>query len=194
LNKIREISIITFATTAFLGIIALAIFYFSGNRAVVSELCKLGLPNRSIPKRYRGKIYSFDRCIIFDQKRHFTGVYYVNSFEGSGFYENYRYSEEATLAEGLTNNGFQLHFDKDSDPEGLEQSFLNKQKPELGWKALLSFEGRPSLSGSHFGHLGAHPRVILVDRITKIEAAPKPTAADWVRWAPLIERFKKSFN
>lgn len=173
---------IGFALALLLGAGGLAFGYARGEPSAAGWLCRAGLPNPTVPKRYRGALHG-DRCQLYGRKVRITGIWAWDGFERSGFYP-YRFAEEGLARHGLTWPGISLESDGRSDPRNLMAPF-DKGAFE-GGQALVTLEGWPALGEGRFGHLGAHDRQILIDRIVAAAPPPEPTEADYRRWRRLL--------
>lgn len=172
------------ASLILLGISSLAALYFSKSAAVVTRLCQLGLPNITMPSRFRDEAHSHERCVSYGVRTRFSGIWWTDGFENSGFFP-YRFTEEAIVRHGIGYEGAQLQLDQQSDPKRLVEKFWRGSMQ--GSEVFVIFEGWPSVSEGQFGHLGAHNQQILVDRVISAAPAPEPTDADYLRWRRMLE-------
>ena len=179
-----RISVGLAASLIVLGISSLAALYFSRNAAVVTRLCQLGLPNITMPSRFRNEARSYERCVLYGARTHFSGIWSSDGFENSGFFP-YRFVGEAVARHGITYAGAQLQLDPQSDPKRLMEKFW--RGPMEPGEVLITFEGWPSVSEAQFGHLGAHNQQILVDRLISVAPAPEPTDANYSRWWRMLK-------
>lgn len=174
---------IGFALALLVGAGLLAFAYARGEPNAAGWLCRAGLPNPTIPERFRGALHG-DRCRLYGRKVRVTGILAWDGFESSGFYP-YRFVEEGLARHGIAWPGISLQTDAHSDPGKLLAPF--GKAAFGGGQALVTLEGWPALGEGGFGHLGAHDRQILVDRIVSAAAPPKPTEADYKRWRRLLD-------
>lgn len=173
---------IGFALASLVGAVLLAFAYARGEPNAAGWLCRAGLPNPTVPERFRGA--PGERCRLYGRKIRVTGILAWDGFESSGFYP-YRFAEEGLARHGIAWPGISLHMDEHSDPRKLMAPFA--RGPLGGGEALVTLEGWPALGKGSFGHLGAHDRQILVDRIVAASPPPKPTEADYRRWRRLLD-------
>ena len=103
-----------------LALAILSFLYFSGHPAVVTHLCRSGLPNTTVAKRFRQRMIS--ECVIYGEKQRFSGIQWSNGFEGFGFFPH-RFTEEAVVQHGFGYPGINLISDAQSYPEGLIRKF-----------------------------------------------------------------------
>ena len=157
--------------------------YATGEPKVAGWMCRAGLPNPSVPSRFRADLPG-GRCRIFGESVRITGVWWWDGFESSGFFPG-RFAEESLVRRGIDWPGIGLHLDEKSDPRNLLAPY--RTGPLGGGRALVTLEGRLSLGRGAFGHLGAHDRVILVERIVSAEAAPGPSERDYRRWRRILD-------
>ena len=170
-----------------LVLLTVAAAYFAGERTIGRALCRAGLPNPTLPPRHSARAHHA-RCAIFRRSAALQGVWITN-FEQSSFYPG-RFAEEEIVKRGLDYNGAWIELDDASDPSGLlrpyERESLDRRH---GRGLLLTVDGWLSEPGS-FGHLGGFDRLLLVDRVTRAEPAPEPSAADYARWRRILEQQK----
>lgn len=146
-------------------------------------LCRIGLPNPTVPQRYRGS--QRRPCEPFGPRERFQGVW-VRGFETSAFYP-YPHAEEALVRRGITYAGDWLTADMASDPQKLLARFPDGSGP-LGHREMqVTFDGWATEARNGFGHLGAYDREMLVDRFVAVGPVAQPTEQDYRRWRRILD-------
>jgi hypothetical protein len=164
-----------------LAFVAAAISYKIAPWSMIRPLCKIGLPNPTLPIniwwRLRAKEGSIIACSEFGSSNSYSGVLDVSIdpiFGGSVFYP-YPSGIEAFFADADA-NGIALRFL--NTPSSLNATIARNRAKKLDREISLKFEGRPIISPISTGHGGSQHQYILVDRLTSFRIAPTISEAD----------------
>lgn len=151
-------------------LLAIAALYATGNPTVTPALCRLHLPNTTIPGRFRSAVQ--EPCMVYGRRVQFQGVLWSDGGSGSGFVPGSMFGDSATSRGRIGETGFALVLDDRSDPDGLLRSA--RGEPPRAGRFVVTLYGWPSHGEGRFGPGGLHGQQILVDRIVGVARAPEP--------------------